>query len=189
MPLAVIGIALVVLALVGARRTVGTVTIAWPAPAGPRLVARAETGVLRDEAPTGQTQRRFGASREGARLHAGIDLPLPSGSPVVAMDDGIVLGILPGYVGLDAVAVDHPGLGVVVVYAEFARGAATIVGARVRRGGALGQSAASAYGSMLHVETWERSRPPAAFTAWPAAGPRPSGLLDPTRMLLQARAS
>lgn len=184
MPALVLFLAIVGVAILRSRN--GALPL-WPVSAGPRLVAREVSGVVVDEAPAGQTPRRFGALREGGRLHAGVDLPATSGSAIAAMDDGVVLGILPGYVGLDAIAVDHPNLGAVLVYAEFARDARTVPGLRVARGQILGRAAASAYGSMLHVEAWERGRAPKAFTAWLAIGPRPLGLVDPTTILLRAR--
>lgn len=150
----------------------------------------------------------FGASREGGkRLHAGVDLLTSKGAAIVAIADGRVAGFPTGYVGLDAVAIEHaPPLSPMrspsaplggsdgkpisgILYAEFTRDPKLVVGEIVKAGQVLGIAAASAYGSMLHLEFWQ-GRTPSAFTPWLAGSPRPIGLLDPTFDLQQlAKAS
>lgn len=132
----------------------------------------------------------FGASRDGGvRLHAGVDLPAPARAAIVAMVDGQIVSFPSGYVGLDAVAVREAERG--VIYAEFTRDPKLRVGDFVKTGQVLGVAKASAYGSMLHVEFWQKASLPSAFTTWPKGSmTRPAGLIDPTSELQQiAKAS
>lgn len=137
------------------------------------------------------TQRYFGASREGGvRRHAAIDLVANAGNPIVAMEDGRVLGSIGGYLGLDAVVIEHPQ--VVAVYAEIGNGALASAGLKpgdfVRAGQRIGTAAASSTGShMLHLELWTKTNPPKHFTRWLPSGV-PAGLLDPSAYLLDLAA-
>jgi murein DD-endopeptidase MepM/ murein hydrolase activator NlpD len=152
----------------------------WPVRGGLKIVPERGAG-------------SFGASREGGkRLHAGVDLPTSKGSAIVAMVDGRIASFPSGYVGLDAIVIEHapPLVGVggilisVILYAEFTRDPKLVIGETVKAGQVLGVAAASAYGSMLHLEFWQ-GRSPSAFSVWPARDPRPNGLLDPTFDLQQ----
>jgi len=160
--------------------TVGRV---WPVPAEPRLVAYTDvSGVVH-----GNGGVAFHASREGGtRHHAGIDLPCAPGDAIVAMEDGVVLGSIPGFVKLDAVVVQHSRC--VAVYAEVAFGLAALglkKGDRVKAGQTIAKGALNYEGhSMLHLETWAIGHAPAMYTPWRVGSPPPEGLLDPTEYLL-----
>lgn len=86
-------------------------------------------------------QRQFHARREvdkktglSSRIHAGVDLEVPPGTPVLAMADGIVLRIASFYNRTDEVEVLHPGVGI-VRYGEVKEGSAIRAeGAFVRQG-------------------------------------------------------
>lgn len=130
-----------------------------------------------------EADRYFGADRQkGKRLHAGIDLIARPGDAILAMEDGVVLERLGGYVGLDALAIEHADH--IAVYAEMGSGLAA--GMRVKAGQRIGTAKASSVGTELHVELWERGRAPHGFTTW-TPGARPEGLLDPTSYLLSLR--
>lgn len=127
----------------------------------------------------GNGSTRFGASREdGERNHAGIDLQAASGQRIVAMEPGIVLGNIPGFVKLDAMVVQHSS--VVAVYAEV-KSVGLVAGTRVRAGQLVALGALNYEGnSMLHLELWAIGRAPKSYTPWYRGKPPPPGLLDPT---------
>ena len=176
LPIAVLGMVALASVRSSVRSSVkSSVLSVWPVRGGTRIVP--ERGA-----------DSFGASREGGkRLHAGVDLLTSKGSAIVAIAEGRIAGFPTGYVGLDAIAIEHapPLVGVAgnpisgILYAEFTRDPKLVVGETVKAGQVLGVAAASAYGSMLHLEFWQ-GRLPSAFTAWLAGSPRPVGLLDPT---------
>lgn len=173
-------LALVPIALVGAlvlmRGGAPKTLVLWPVRGGVKTAPVVGEGA-------------FGASRDGgARLHAGVDLPAPAGAAIVAMADGQIVSFPSGYVGLDAIAVREAERG--VIYAEFTRDPKLAIGDFVKAGQVLGIAKASIYGSMLHVEFWQKASLPSAFTVWPKGSVRPVGLLDPTLPLQQiAKAS
>jgi murein DD-endopeptidase MepM/ murein hydrolase activator NlpD len=88
------------------------------------------------------------------RLHAGIDIPAPFGSPVRCIDDGVVRksGTSPGYGRYVEVA--HPS-GLTSLYAHLQETAAGVEpGAKLREGQVLGQvgSSGRSTGAHLHLE-------------------------------------
>lgn len=104
----------------------------------------------------------FGARREPGflpRLHEGVDLDVPTGTPVRAMRDGRVrfAGERGGWGKV--VIVDHPGK-VATVYAHLSR-IDVRAGDRVKGRQVVGLSGASgnAQGPHLHFEVWLRERP------------------------------
>jgi murein DD-endopeptidase MepM/ murein hydrolase activator NlpD len=129
---------------------------------------------------------RFFMAYRGDRVHAGIDLIAHEGDPILATEDGVIIGNIPGYVGLDAIVIDHPSL--VIVYGEVATGSLSRAGLRpgdvVKAGQVIGYGGRSSSGTMLHVETWQKGHAPAAFTPWPLGSAPPAGLLDPTLYFL-----
>ena len=132
------------------------------------------------------SNRYFGASRDGGkRWHAGVDLHCDPGEEIVAMERGKILWKAPGYVGLDAIVIEHDK--VAVLYGEVALGSLEAHGLRagdvVEAGTKIATTAKSSSGSMLHIETWKKDYAPRSFTI--VAPPSiPPGLLDPTRYLL-----
>ena len=130
----------------------------------------------------------FHASRaQGKRFHAGVDLYAAPGEQIVALDDGIFLNYASGYVGLDAMVIQHGPVN--VLYGEFVAVKGLKNGDPISAGqnlgtivNSLGTSAGAVLSSMLHLETWEGFIPK-AFTPWYSTNPMPQGLLDPTKML------
>jgi murein DD-endopeptidase MepM/ murein hydrolase activator NlpD len=168
--------------------------VAWPvASDDPNVLAvahRDRSGKIVEHVTEGvSAQRYFRSPRDGgSRFHAGIDLVARRGDPIRAMEDGIVLGSIPGYLGLDAVVVEHPS--VVAVYAEIAPHSLALAGLKkgdaVFAGTPIGYGTTSSSGTMLHLELWERGHAPPSFTVWKPGYP-PVGLLDPTIYLLALR--
>jgi murein DD-endopeptidase MepM/ murein hydrolase activator NlpD len=64
----------------------------------------------------------FGAPRDGGRVHTGIDITAPVGSPVVAAGDGTVVNIQPNPSGTygNQIVIEHPG-GVYTQYGHLGR--------------------------------------------------------------------
>lgn len=128
----------------------------------------------------------FGASRDGgSRLHQGIDLYAPQGTPVLAAEDGEVIGLQgwsgPGTKGL---LVYSPATDVTLLYGAVAPGSVPLVGAKVRRGEQIGTVGVYPAGStMLHLEIWPgRLKPPRP--RWNPGDPPPS--IDPAEYLTRA---
>jgi murein DD-endopeptidase MepM/ murein hydrolase activator NlpD len=132
--------------------------LAWVEAAGKRP---AET--LRWPVPNGRFGRGFGRVRRLSRSrapHLGIDISAPGGSPVVAINDGIVAysdNEIRGYGNL--VLVVHPD-GSTSLYAHL-REAHVFAGQRVLRGQTLGLVGMTglAQGPHLHFEWHHRGRP------------------------------
>jgi len=96
--------------------------------------------------------RMYGAPRGGGRLHAGMDLIVPSGTRVVAMTGGIVIENNKGfYAGTDALIVKNSD-GTTVLYGEIksSLGAGTIIKQGQTIGSVIANNATGA--SMLHIE-------------------------------------
>jgi murein DD-endopeptidase MepM/ murein hydrolase activator NlpD len=151
----------------------------WPVVGGARFVPyTTPSGTV-----NGNSATAFHASREGStRFHAGIDLQATPAHEIVAMEDGIVLGNVPGFVHLDAAVVQHASC--VAVYAEISYSELT-KGTRVHAGDLLGHGALNADGnSMLHLELWQLGFAPKGFVPWYSKNPPPAGLYDPTKYLL-----
>lgn len=157
----------------------------WPVTGGNRSVpyTTPEGKVI------GNGATAFHASREsGTRYHAGIDLQASPGQRIVAMEDGIIIGTIPGFVKLDAVVVQHAAL--VAVYAEVTLGSLIKAGLKPGDRVKAGQQIATGSinydeNSMLHLELWRTGFAPKFYTPWYSKNPPPAGLLDPTLYLLQ----
>lgn len=152
----------------------------WPVAGGDRSVSyTTPAGAI-----VGNSGTVFHASREsGVRYHAGIDLQAAPGQNIVAMENGIVLGNIPGFVGLDAMVVQHAS--VIAVYAEV-RSIGLTAGTRVSSGQRIANGVLNKDGnSMLHLELWRPGFAPKGFVPWLQGKPAPAGLLDPTQYLLQ----
>jgi murein DD-endopeptidase MepM/ murein hydrolase activator NlpD len=87
-------------------------------------------------------------------FHPGIDISTPSGTPVVAPADGVVLTTAPKGAYGNAVIIDH-GFGTVTRYGHLS-GFAVRPGQRVRRGDTLGYVGMTgrATAPHLHYEVW-----------------------------------
>lgn len=98
----------------------------------------------------------WGRPRPGGILHPGLDLPLPVGTPVLAMADGVAIRVQPtddGDAGGIRIAIRHPS-GLVSRYMHLSHAGVT-VGQSVRKGQAIAQSGATGVGSTgphLHVD-------------------------------------
>lgn len=135
------------------------------------------------------------AVRRKHHTHEGVDLYAPHGTPVSAVEAGVVLAVKP-FTGphagpglghwLDTWAVFVEGATGVVVYGEVT--AAVNVGERVTAGQLVGTVTtvlAKDKGrprAMLHIELRERGN--TADIEWLDASQHPSGLLDPTPFLM-----
>jgi len=156
----------------------------WPVPEATKAVSYTlTTGKV-----VGNGATCFHASREDSkRWHAGMDLPCFPGNRVVAMEDGIVMGMISGFVKLGAVVVMHAQC--VAVYAEIDLNSLTKAGLKpgssVIAGQLIGFGALNyEENSMLHLEIWSKSNPPKFYTPWYVGSPAPVGLMDPSMYLL-----
>jgi murein DD-endopeptidase MepM/ murein hydrolase activator NlpD len=161
---------------------------AWPVKNGPKIVSY----FLPSGSVVGNGATAFGAFRastgSGERIHAGNDLPAGPSNSILAMEDGIIVGNVGGYVELDAVAIQHSSM--VALYAEVALGslskAGLKVGSRVKAGQVIAFGSLNYdNNSMLHLELWALGHAPKFFTPWYRGAKPPIGLLDPTEYLLQ----
>lgn len=128
----------------------------------------------------------FGASRDGGkRLHQGIDLYAPAGTPVLASEDGEVTALQgwsgPGTKGL---LVYSPATDITILYGAVAPSDHALVGAKVKRGEQIAKIGVYPAGStMLHLEIWPgRLSPPRP--RWLPGEPPPS--IDPAEYLERA---
>jgi murein DD-endopeptidase MepM/ murein hydrolase activator NlpD len=130
--------------------------------------------------------RAFGCPRDGgARKHAGCDLYAPAGTPVLAVEDGVVVrGPYLFYDVVYAVEVKHPSG--IVRYGEIAHGSCELkagdtvsAGQEIARVGKMEHIAQS----MLHFELY-RGDADGPLTDRRAAGfERRADLVDPTAFL------
>jgi murein DD-endopeptidase MepM/ murein hydrolase activator NlpD len=130
----------------------------------------------------------FGASRDGGkRLHQGIDLYAPEGTPVVASEGGIVTASQ-GWSGpgTKAVLVYSPKSDITILYGAVAPGSFPPIGTQLKRGDLVGKVGVYPAGStMLHLEIWpQKLKPPRA--KWLPNTPPPS--FDPAEYLERASA-
>lgn len=98
--------------------------------------------------------RRYGAARAGGRLHAACDLIAPLNTPILAVEDGVVIrGPYPFYHGTEAIEVRHTHF--IVRYCEI-RGAADgiAVGSPVTEGQVIAYVGRMYHDSMLHFEMY-----------------------------------
>jgi hypothetical protein len=98
--------------------------------------------------------RGFGASREKVRKglrHGAVDLMAPPGTPVLAIDDGVVIGgPSPFFRGTYALEVKHPSF--VARYSEIARNTEVRVGSLVKAGQVIAYVGDQPGHDMLHLE-------------------------------------
>jgi murein DD-endopeptidase MepM/ murein hydrolase activator NlpD len=161
-------------------------TIFWPVvTADPQalLVSYLTTA----EKDLGNSSRRFLANRNrGARHHVGIDLFCAEGDDVVAIADGKIVGFAhflnSGGEQTFQLLVNHGS--VAVNYGEVVDNSNQLfhwrIGDAVQAGQRIGRIGAT---KMLHFETYE---PGVTHNqVWMVGGQRPSGLLNPTQLLLR----
>lgn len=139
-----------------------------------RALERERRRIARALAAAGVTGGLFGSGRlawplagpvtspfgmRWGRLHAGIDIAVPGGTPIRAADSGrVALAGWQGGYGLYT-CVQHTA-DLVTCYAHQSR-LGTTVGALVRKGQVIGYVGNTGYsfGDHLHFETWVRGRP------------------------------
>lgn len=96
----------------------------------------------------------FGASRDKVRAglkHAANDLAAPAGTPILAMDDGVVInGPYYFYSGTYALEIKHPQF--VARYGEITRVAEVKVGDQVKEGQVIAYVGNQPGQDMLHIE-------------------------------------
>lgn len=94
----------------------------------------------------------------GPDVHRGVDISVPDGTPVRAMEDAYVrfAGVMRGYGTV--VWLDH-GRDILSVYAHLRR-AIVSEGARVQKGQVIAESGRSgnAWGPHLHFEVWQSGK-------------------------------
>jgi murein DD-endopeptidase MepM/ murein hydrolase activator NlpD len=146
----------------------------FPLPFVPRL----------DYHPSRGHNRHFRARRPKGRLHAGCDLVAPRGTPVFAIDDGIVEEYAPSFFrGTSAISVRHPGY--VARYCELdpASVAALRPGMKVRAGQQIAAVGKMSHDSMLHFELYSGKSRGALTMRTNPPFQRRYDLLDPTAFL------
>jgi murein DD-endopeptidase MepM/ murein hydrolase activator NlpD len=130
--------------------------------------------------------RRFGAQRGGGRKHAGCDLYAPLGTPIFAMDDGVVVqDLYHFYLGTYALEIQHPHF--LARYGEITSRAPDGLrnGSPVRRGQLLGfvGRLSGLDLTMLHLEMYAGSASGPLTVRGSKPFQRRSDLLDPTPVL------
>lgn len=138
----------------------------------------------------GNMARSFKASRDG-RYHVGLDLYANAGDPVLAPEDGTVVGLQTFFAGTCAMVIQGDS-GVTVLLGELKCGSPSefgiATGVRVVKGQAVGRIGLSNTGSfMLHFETYECC--PTQNKPWYRSNAAPVLVRDPTDYLLRARAA
>lgn len=154
-----------------------------------RIFGPEETGL-----PLGQHPGAFGVQRKH-HVHEGVDLYCPAGTPVHAVEGGVVVAVLPftgPQVGMpwwqDTMVVMVEGESGVVAYGEVQ--SHVEAGQRVQAGDLLGQVVQVLLVdkgrpmSMLHLELHKSGA--RACPEWKTLETRPETLLDPTPFLLAA---
>jgi murein DD-endopeptidase MepM/ murein hydrolase activator NlpD len=129
--------------------------------------------------------RRFGARRDGGRMHAACDLIAPEGTEIFAVDSGVVIGgPYEFYHGTFAIEVRHPRF--IVRYCEI-RGAASgiRVGSNVLQGQVIAYVGRMYVDSMLHFEMYDGSGRGGLTQRGNPPYQRRSDLIDPTSFLDQ----
>lgn len=138
----------------------------------------------------------FGVERRH-HTHEGVDLYAQQGDAVFSMEAGVIVTIEP-FTGpaagfpwwLDTECVMVEGISGVLCYGELKANSNLRVGQYIQEGtliGALATVLMSDKGrprNMLHLEYYEKGAK-ASCGVWPKDTPRPSGLLDPTPLLLE----
>lgn len=171
----------------------------WQNPLPLRLVHSVDSDSFRDMAqdetalPFPPHVGAFGVMRKN-HVHEGVDLYCPEGTPVNAVEDGVVVlrqnftgpkANSPWWHDTEALLVE--GESGVIVYGEIAPRENMHVGTRVKRGEEIGtvvRVLTEDKGrpmSMLHLELHARGT--RDTYEWPVQGPRPPSLIDPTPFL------
>lgn len=131
----------------------------------------------------------FGAPRDGgSRLHQGIDLYAPAGTPVIASEDGVIVAVQ-GWSGPNTkgLLVYNPATDITLLYGAVKPGSYGAIGTAVKRGDQIAVVGVYPAGStMLHLEQWQgKLKPPRA--RWNPGEPAPS--YDPAPYLERASAT
>lgn len=178
--------------------------MAWKNPIPLTLVRDEDPVGFRDH-PEGTTGLPMGDRHPGAfgyeranHIHEGVDLYCPEGTPVAAVEDGVVVAVIP-FTGLsaeppspwwhDTQAVLVEGESGVVVYGEVGVGTGIREGVRVAAGETIGHvrqvlvkpKSPPRPMSMLHLELHRHGTRDAY--EWTRETGRPESLLDPTQHL------
>ena len=177
----------------------------WTNPLPLRLVPSADSYGFLDMEP-GTTGIPHGEDHPGAfahrrrfHVHEGVDLYCPEGTPVSAVEDGVVVAVIeftgtkaepPSPHWCDTQAIMVEGASGVVAYGEVGVGTGIRVGVRVGAGETIGhvrrvlikEKTPPRPMAMLHLELHEKGT--RDCYEWPIDGPRPPSLLDPTPFLL-----
>lgn len=126
--------------------------------------------------------RQFKASRSGGRKHAGCDLKFPPGTPIYAVDDGVLVrGPYIFYSGTSAVEIRHGNL--ILRYGEIANGS-YIGGPSVKKGQIIAKVGRLNSGSsMLHLEIYTNGASSASLTTRVGELRRRSDVTDPAPYL------
>lgn len=146
--------------------------------------------------PIGQHKGAFGVRRR-YHVHEGVDLYVPEHTPVVAVENSVVVDVQP-FTGPcanspwweDTWAVLAEGETGVVVYGELAPASDVAVGRELMQGDLVGfirrvlRVDKGRPLSMLHLELHYHGTTEAP--EWPVNGPRPESLRDPTPYLRSA---
>ncbi len=133
-----------------------------------------------------EAPRSYGSRRDhGRRQHAGCDLYAPVSTPILAVEDGIVLEAGPFYLGTWAVVVDHTSF--VVRYGEVTKNIPPGVrpGRKVTRGQIIAHvgNLAKLHMSMLHFEMYQGTETGPLTNVRNKPFMRRSDLIDPTPYL------
>lgn len=138
----------------------------------------------------GTTGYSFGRPRSGgARIHVGMDLWALPEDPVVAMEDGEIVGIQ-GFLGPTKAMLVQGKSGLVVLYGEIKDGSWKEFGLKkgsfVKKGDKIARVGKNdAGGAMLHLETYKEGTTK-NITLSKGAEPDPR-ILNPTKYLLLAQ--
>ncbi|TCM51065.1 peptidase M23-like protein [Rhizobium sp. PP-F2F-G48] len=141
----------------------------------------------------GAPGRRFLADRQnGARYHVGIDIFCRAGDEVVSCTSGKIVAFYPFYTrpttGEETYALFIAHAGVVVNYGEVTASSARVYGWAVGDQVEAGQKIARVSGTaMIHFETYVPGTK--ANARWLPGSPRPTSLLNPTRLLFRLAAT
>jgi len=146
----------------------------FPLPFVPRL----------DYHPSRGHHRHFGAQRPQGRLHAGCDLVAPKGTPIFAIDDGIVEEYLPNFFrGTSAISVRHGSC--VARYCEIDPPSVASLrpGTQVKAGQQIAAVGKMNHDSMLHFELYSGGWRGSLTARGNKPFQRRTDLLDPTALL------
>ena len=133
--------------------------------------------------------RRFGSNRSKGRKHAGCDLYAPVGTPIYAMDDGVVeKDIYAFYLGTYAIEIKHTKF--LARYGEISRVAKGVKkGAKIKKGQLIAYvgELRGLNMSMLHLELYSGKAKGSLTVRGNKPYKRRSDLIDPTPILDKAK--